>query len=71
MLEGTQTEEATKPVPEGQRVSCPSCGHLLFKIKELKAGEIPASIEIKCKASRCGKFVNVTFIAGKLNLALQ
>lgn len=72
--EGTQTDAAdAKPVQEtSQRVSCPSCGHLLFKIEELKGAETATiSIEIKCKASRCGRFVEVTFQRGRLNLALS
>jgi hypothetical protein len=71
--EGAQTDAAAKQAPDGaQRVSCPSCGHLLFKVKTLEGADAATvGIEIKCKASRCGRFVEVTFQAGRLNLALS
>ena len=72
MLDGTQMTDATKRAPESaQRVSCPSCGHLLFMVKTPVGEQTSIGVEIKCKASRCGRFVNVTFAAGKMSLSLQ
>lgn len=54
-----------------QRVSCPSCGRILFSIESVrKPADASFSLRTKCKAGGCHKFCLVTYDEGKLIVAL-
>ena len=58
-----------RPATDGQRVSCPSCGHFLFEVLKVE----PASgvtIRIKCKGGHCHKFCDVELGQGRLAVTL-
>lgn len=73
-------EERVKPGPgleartgpaKGERVSCPSCGHQLFRIAMVKEPETTSfAIEIKCKGGGCHRMLVVVYNQGRFSVAV-
>jgi len=60
----------TTPTAEGQRVSCPNCGHFLFLIRKVDPPTAGIVIRIKCKGGHCHKFCDVELRQGQLAVML-
>lgn len=74
-LENGQAPPADPTAPaveeKGQRVSCPSCGRLLCRIKAVKeSASAGFSVEIKCKSGGCHRLTELTYHEGRISVAL-
>jgi len=73
-LADPQGEPATVAETAGkteQRVSCLSCGRLLFKIGPVQnPNEACFQIEAKCKSGGCHKLCSVIYRQGKVTVSL-
>lgn len=53
------------------RVACPSCGRFLLRIRMVKDAATAAfSEEIQCQGKKCHRPVQLTYVSGRVSLAV-
>lgn len=61
--QGAAAKAATKPDAEKVRVSCPSCGHLLLRVKH------GSECDLEAKCSGCKKLCEIGYHGSKVAVA--